>query len=154
MVARLLYIVSQCLVAGTLLYLLNQSLLTTGVMHYFWTLLPALILQTVMQPITTYEHALFSIYALHKDPASDPKLKRPFADPNAGGPFKALAEQALAAGRALEEPVENKKDDGEEEERPEGAQEGQPQSREPLRKRATKSTVSGSRPSEISASAS
>jgi hypothetical protein len=34
----------------------------------------------VAQPITLYDHALFSIYILKKDPSQNYKLKYPFVD--------------------------------------------------------------------------
>jgi len=36
------------------------------------------IVDAVTEPITLYDHALFALYILNKDPSKDEKLKRPF----------------------------------------------------------------------------
>lgn len=62
----------------------------TVVIHYYMAVVPALVLQIVTQPITLFEHPLFSIYILDKDAGKHESLKRPFADLASTPTFKAL----------------------------------------------------------------
>lgn len=55
------------------------GMITTLLLHYYFNLWPALVLQIVMQPIQLYDFPLFQIYFLGKSPDDNPaKLVRPF----------------------------------------------------------------------------
>lgn len=55
-----------------------MGLLMTVLIHYYTALVPALVLQTVSQPLALYDHALFGIYVMQKNENTDSRLKRPF----------------------------------------------------------------------------
>ncbi|KAG0590521.1 hypothetical protein M758_1G112400 [Ceratodon purpureus] len=79
--------------------------MTIGI-HVYMAVVPALLLQMVTQPITLYDHALFSLYILKKDASKDKKLKRPF--PN-DSPMAKL--EAMKKELAEEEEQRKKKDE-------------------------------------------
>jgi len=67
--------------------------MTVGI-HVYMKVVPALFLQMVTQPVTLYDHALFCIYMLKKDPSKNEKLKRPFAADSPLAKLEAMKKQA------------------------------------------------------------
>jgi hypothetical protein len=87
------------------------AIVTIGI-HVYMNVVPALLLQMVTQPITLYDHALFSLYILKKDASNDEKLKRPFPNDSPMAKFEAMKKELAAE----EEKRQKKKNDDDEDE--------------------------------------
>eukprot|EP00246_Nothoceros_aenigmaticus_P008378 TRINITY_DN23007_c0_g1_i1.p1 TRINITY_DN23007_c0_g1~~TRINITY_DN23007_c0_g1_i1.p1 ORF type:complete len:238 (+),score=32.66 TRINITY_DN23007_c0_g1_i1:80-793(+) len=75
----------------------------TTLIHVYMGAVPPLLFQTVMQPMSLFEHPLFAIYVLRKIEDSDEKLKRPFPEKSAKAQFEAMMQNAREERRARQE---------------------------------------------------
>jgi hypothetical protein len=82
-----------------------RAAMTVGI-HVYMAVVPALLLQMVSEPVTLYDHALFALYILKKDPTKDDKLKRPFPVDSPMAKFEAMKKEL-----AVEDESQGKKKD-------------------------------------------
>jgi hypothetical protein len=87
-----------------------RAAMTVGI-HVYMAVVPALLLQMVTEPTTLYDHALFALYILKKDPSKNDKLKRPFPVDSPMAKFEAMKKELAAEPER--QVKKNDDDDGE-----------------------------------------